>query len=282
MGKFGCTCGSTISLNSIPEMNQAYLITDIALDNVAGEEVSADRLPRRMVLECGKCGRLWIEPSPKQKGPYEPFLPFVPERGKLRFFDDYGKGYKEEPPEDPSVGGSEPDEFERQVYVGAGSFVLAPHERRVVKAGPMETAMRVDRAIVPNETSPKILLHSPALMSSVPIVAVFGIDGIPGGMRDVTRAVVSGRLERNPGETVDFDVENTGDEPAKLVFGVYGHAKVPSKPFSFPSKEEQKEKRGELIRKLQASLPYGKFGSGEEEAKGDRNAESKSRGKKRS
>lgn len=257
MGKFGCTCGNSVSLNSIPEFNQAYLITDIALDNVAGDDVSADRLPKRTVIECDKCGRLWFEPTPPKEGSgYDyPFLSFIPEGKKLKFRNDYGKGYKEESPEDPSLFEPDPGDVEwRTVYVGAGFVELTPRERKTVKVGPMEASILVDYAVVPDETSSKILLHSSSLMCPTPIVAIFGVGGVKDGMRDVMRAITGGKLQRGPGETVDLDVENVGDEAVKFALGVVGRAKVPPKPFS------TKEERASLIQKLKTSSAYGKFG----------------------
>lgn len=99
MGKFGCPCGNSISLNSIPEFNEAILITDIALDNTAGEDISADRQPHRIVYECNECGRLCVQRTP---GVYEGegcWTSFVPEGEHLKFRDDYGKGYR---PRDPN------------------------------------------------------------------------------------------------------------------------------------------------------------------------------------
>lgn len=93
MGKFGCTCGASISLNSIPEFNQAILITDIALDNTAGEVVEASSQPHRTVLECSACGRLWIEDSPRWDIGAT-WLSFKPEGERLKFRDDYGKGFR--------------------------------------------------------------------------------------------------------------------------------------------------------------------------------------------
>jgi hypothetical protein len=92
MGKFDCTCGHTISLNSIPEFNRAILITDIALDNSVGDDVEAERQPHRTVIECDMCGRLWIKDSPRWDVGAN-WLSFAPEGDHLRFRDDYNGSF---------------------------------------------------------------------------------------------------------------------------------------------------------------------------------------------
>lgn len=223
MGKFGCTCGNTISLNSIPEFNQAVLITDIALDNVAGDNASADRLPRRFVYECNECGRLWIQKEPGS----DYWISFMPEAGPLSFREDYGKGFREEPPDDPEDFEVHPSEIkERYAAVTLRAKILAGY-RGIVATNPLDHMFKVERAMVPTSTPNEILLHAPALLQPTPINLALSEES---GRLGLQRPFFKFRYEK--GERVSFEVENTSDVDFDLSIAVFGRVAVADMPFS--------------------------------------------------
>lgn len=225
MGKFGCTCGNSISLNSIPEFNEAKLITDIALDNVAGDNVSADRLPGRIVYECDDCGRLWIQKEPKS----DYWISFMPEAGPLKFRDDYGKGFREEPPDDPELFEVKPEEIvERYAGVTLRAKLNAGY-RGVVGTHPLEHPFKVERAMVPTSTPSEILLHAPALLQPTPINLALSEES---GRLGLQRALFKPGLAYGKGERVEFEVENTLDVDFDLVLGVFGRVATADMPLS--------------------------------------------------
>lgn len=221
MGKFGCTCGNSISLSSIPEFNEAVLITDIALDNVAGDNVSADRLPRRFVYECDACGRLWIQKAPKS----DYWLSFAPEAGPLKFRDDYGKSYRVEPPEDERMFGVLPEEIrEHHAVVTLKATIIAGY-RGVVSTHPLDHQFKVERALVPEATPSEILLHHTCLLQETPISVVLSSES---GRLGLQRPLFQPVYQK--GEKVDFEVENTGNTDFDLTIAVFGRVAAPSKP----------------------------------------------------
>jgi hypothetical protein len=227
MGKFGCTCGNAISLNSIPEFNEAILITDIALDNTAGENVSADRQPKRFVYECDQCGRLWIQKDPES----DYWISFVPEAGSLNFRDDYGKGFRAEPPEseDEDLFEVKPEEIvERHAVVTLRAKIIAGY-RGVVATHPLEYMFKPERAIVPPNTPNEILLHSPCLMDPTPINLILSEES---GRLRLQRPLFKPRYEK--GEKVEFDVENTLNEDFELTIGVVGRVSTADMPIKVP------------------------------------------------
>lgn len=225
MAKFGCTCGSTISLNSIPEFNEAVLITDIALDNVAGDNVSADRLPKRYVYECDHCGRLWIQKAPKS----DYWLAFAPEAGPLKFSEDYGRSYPVEPPEDERMFGVLPEEIrERHAVVTLKATLIAGY-RGFVSTNPLDFQFKVERALVPEATPSEILLHHSALLQQTPISVVLSSEsGRLGLQRPLFKPVYQ------KGEKVEFEVENTLNTDFDLAIAVFGRVAVKDMPFSSP------------------------------------------------
>lgn len=216
MGQFECICGNSISLNSIPEFLKAFLITDIALDDAVGDDVEADRMPRRSVYECDKCGRLWIGKTPANRL----FVSFVPEQEPLRFRDDYGafgdeyhvKPKLDEADRGPAVIG------ERMFVMPGGVKKLAPGERRTVSISPMQHSFLIDRAVVSKDTPSDVFLHSVHLREPTSIKFVLSDECAHlGGQHGLFERRLLG-IE----ESVDFDVENRGSVEANFTIIIFG------------------------------------------------------------
>jgi hypothetical protein len=147
---------------------------------------------------------------------------------KLKFFEDYGKGYKADPPPDPKLFEPEPGEIEwRMCFIPALPATLPPRTRQIVKSYEMTNLFRPKSALVLPTTPETVILHSTNLVRPMPLVHVFGLDNDDSwGLRNMRQEVI-GRFEKKPGETIDFDLENTGDEPVEIKIVISGLAKVP-------------------------------------------------------
>jgi hypothetical protein len=81
MSKFNCTCGHVSSDVQFPTHHEAHLIADYDFDaytNYAEPATISRDVPTRRVIECAKCGRIWIEPRDGRK-----YISFVPEGSRL-------------------------------------------------------------------------------------------------------------------------------------------------------------------------------------------------------
>jgi hypothetical protein len=90
MSRFACRCGFEIRDISCPSTHEAYLVTDLELDDVGpdGRAPRLDVLESREVIECPQCWRLWVQIAPRGR-----YLPFVAEAEPLQLSKQQG-GYR--------------------------------------------------------------------------------------------------------------------------------------------------------------------------------------------